>query len=68
MSAWTAAVVDSINRRRAVPLRLPGFVVPQSLAVRAKPLRYSNARLRATGWAPEVSLEQGLSRSVKVPR
>ena len=55
-------VVSGWNSRRDTPLRLPGFLTPASLAVRAKPLRYTNAKLRRTGWQPALTLAESLDR------
>jgi nucleoside-diphosphate-sugar epimerase len=57
----TVDAVQALNARRARPLRLPGFLVPESLAVRAKPLRYTNRRLHESGWNQEVSFAQALA-------
>lgn len=52
--ARTAAVLASAAAERSSrPWRLPGFLVPSSLAVRAKPLRYDGSELRAAGWVPQ---------------
>ncbi len=61
----TVEVVERLNSRRTHPLRLPGFLVPQSLAVRAKPLRYTNQRLRESGWTQEVPFAQALTATFK---
>lgn len=50
----------SWNSGRAEKLRLPGFLVPESLAVRAKPIRVTNAKLRDSGWVPLYSTSDGL--------
>jgi 2-alkyl-3-oxoalkanoate reductase len=66
---WVAArigvdAIAALNRQLGSRYRLPGFLVPESLAVRAKPLRYSNQRLLDSGWVPRVSLREGLDRAV----
>jgi 2-alkyl-3-oxoalkanoate reductase len=43
--------------------RLPQILRPASLQARAKPLRYTNRRLKeATGWSPRYALDQALDR------
>lgn len=52
--ARTAALLASAaTERSSRPWRLPGFLVPSSLSVRAKPLRYDGSALRAAGWTPQ---------------
>jgi nucleoside-diphosphate-sugar epimerase len=58
----SAAVVDRLNSRRALPLRLPGFVDPAVLDTRNRPLKYSNAKLAATGWRQPFSLSEAFER------
>ncbi len=52
--ARAAAVIASAAAERSTrPWRLPGFLVPSSLSVRAKPLRYDGSALRAAGWVAQ---------------
>jgi nucleoside-diphosphate-sugar epimerase len=62
VAATGVRVLSRWNAHRSAPFRLPGFLTPASLAVRAKPLRYSNERLRRTGWKPALTLDESLSR------
>lgn len=62
LAAGTAAF---LNRRmlngRA---QLPGLLIPCRLDARAKPLLYTNKRIkRLLGWTPRFSLHEGLERS-----
>jgi len=62
---FAARVADFVNRNllrsRA---RIPGILVPCRLHARAKPLIYSNRKLKdATGWMPRYSLVEGFERS-----
>ncbi len=47
-----AGTVDRLTQRSRMPWRLPGFLVPTSLAVRAKPMRFDGAALQRLGWRP----------------
>lgn len=62
LAAALAQTATRMNERRRVPLRLPSFLHPASMAVRAKPLRYSNRKLRATGWAPSATFPDTLDQ------
>lgn len=64
VAASGVAAIGFVNRRRDPPLRLPGFLVSESLAVRAKPFKFTNARLRNSGWAPRIPLADGLVQAV----
>lgn len=57
--AWSA---DAFNRRAlGGRAKLPAILVPAKLAQRCKPFRYTNEKAkRGLGWAPRVSLEQGV--------
>jgi nucleoside-diphosphate-sugar epimerase len=61
-----AVVCSGINRtlfRGRLPL--PGWLVPERVDARFKPLRYANAQAKALlGWRPAVPLTEALSRSV----
>jgi nucleoside-diphosphate-sugar epimerase len=46
-------------------VRAPGLLVPSRLEARAKPLQYSNERIKELlEWTPRYTLEEGLTRSV----
>lgn len=45
--------------------RVPSLLVPVRLAARARPLQYSNKKIKTVlGWKPHYSLEEGLNRSL----
>lgn len=45
--------------------KIPGLFVPARLQARAKPLRYSNRKIKQVlGWKPRYSLAEGLERSL----
>ena len=54
-----AVLVSAAAERSARPWRLPGFLVPSSLSVRAKPLCYDGSALRAAGWTPRRRWDGG---------
>jgi len=61
-----AGVTRQVNKRflggRA---KVPGLFVPARLQARAKPLRYTNQRIKQVlGWKPRYSLAEGLERSL----
>jgi nucleoside-diphosphate-sugar epimerase len=60
-----AAMIDLINKRLLRGRgKVPGLLVPSRLQARAKPLLYSNQKIKdVLGWRPSYSLEQGLDRS-----
>jgi nucleoside-diphosphate-sugar epimerase len=61
-----AGTAELLNRRMLNSrARLPGLLIPSRLDARAKPLIYSNQRIkRLLGWTPRYSLHEGLDRSL----
>ena len=59
-----AHIATRINREVGSPLRLPGFLVPGSLAVRAKPLAYSDSKIKQSGWRQRHSLAESLTEMI----
>lgn len=46
--------------------KIPGLFIPARLHARAKPLRFSNQRIKAAlGWTPRYSLEEAMDRCAK---
>jgi nucleoside-diphosphate-sugar epimerase len=62
LAARLAHGADQVLLGGRVPL--PELLVPERLAARYKPLRYTNAEARRVlGWAPRWSLDEALART-----
>ena len=68
--SWTAMRVLAATASTANKLifkgkaKLPGFLIPSRLHARAKPLNYSNSKIKQVlGWRPRFTLIQALDRS-----
>lgn len=63
LAAWTATLVN--RRLLGGRARVPGLFVPCRLAARAKPLVYSNRRVKEVlGWKPRYTFAEALERSL----
>ncbi len=60
--AASAALVNRLFFKGTA--KLPGLLIPARVHARCRPMRYSNARIRAVlGWAPRYGWRSGIARS-----